>query len=74
MVNQTPSSFDPMSSSSTTASCIAVLAVLCLCLGAFNLGKQRNNRESSLFQVSWWSIPSAVCLLITALCIFFMYD
>jgi len=74
MVDGASSSFDPMSSANTTASVMAVVALCCMCLAAYNLGKQRNDRASSLFQVSWWSVPSGACLLLGAMCLFFMYD
>jgi hypothetical protein len=63
-----------MSSSSTTGSILATIALFCMCLAAFNVGRQRNNKANSIYQVSWWSVPSAVCLFLSALFIFFAYD
>lgn len=74
MSSSSSSSFDPLSSSSTTGSIMVTIALFCLCLAAFNLGKQRNNKAESIYQVSWWSIPSAICLFLAALSIFFAYD
>ena len=67
-------SFDPMSASSTTGSILTTVALFCLCLAAFNLGKTRDNKANSMYQLSWWSIPSAACMFLAALCIFFAYD
>lgn len=67
-------SFDPTSSSNITASVLAIVALFWLCMAAFNLGKERNNRRGSMYQLSWWSVPSAICTFFMALCIFFFYD
>jgi Iap family predicted aminopeptidase len=68
------SSFDPTSSSSLTASTLSVVGLFGLCLAAFTLGKERNNRNSSAYQLSWWGIPSAICAFLFSLFIFFFYD
>lgn len=70
----TSTSFDPTSVSSTTASALTIIALFCMCMASYNMGKTRDNRSSSLYQLSWWSAPSAVCILLIALCIFFNYD
>lgn len=68
------STFDPTSSANVAASISAIIALFCLCIAAFNLGKERYRRNTSTYQLSWWAIPTGLCLFISALCIFFMYD
>ena len=68
------SSFDPTSSSTRTASLLALCGLACACMAAYNMGRTRNDRNSSVFQLSWWSVPSAICAFIIALVIMFTYD
>ena len=68
------SSFDPLSSANTTATVLAIIALFCLSIAAFTLGRAKKDRSSSSYQLSWWGIPSAACLFIVSLLIYFAYD
>lgn len=68
------SSFDPSSDASLTGCSICALAVCGMALAAFTLGKERAKKEGSRYQLAWWSMPSAICLLMIALFILVTFD
>lgn len=70
----TTPTFDPTSSSSTTASIMSAAGLCCLSLAGFNMGRMRDDKASPIYTLSWWTVPSATLAFCIALVIFFMYD